>query len=113
MDGHGLLGKDAPFLVLGKGARKGDDGSIGLHLDHDTAAPLGFGCETGVVAAQAEEEQMGDGGFAAAVLATDDVDAVVVTLVVGHMVVCGEHVEPVDKEANSRHIWILKGWYGI
>ena len=82
-------------------------------MNQHTGATACLGDKIGVVGTQCIEEQVGDGRFAAAVVATDDIDAVVEAFVVGYLVILSENVETVDKEINRHRIWIPLGEYVI
>ena len=113
VDGHADGAVDSSVVTHLNLAAKGIDGIVDADFDIYRLALLCLVDEVGIDSAEGEEEQVGDGGLATAVLATDDVHTVVEALVVGHTMVAGDDVEAVDEEISSHHIWIPRGWCGV
>lgn len=103
---HGLAGLHPSLGVLVQGALQGDCGIACAHLHQHTAAAARLLYEAGVFTAQTVEEQVGDGGLAAAVVAANDIHSVMKTLIISHLAILGEHSESVDKEIIGHRICI-------
>ena len=113
VEGHALLLLDVSVVVFPQQALQGEGGTADAGLYPHFRAVLGLAHKAGVVAAQAVEQQVGDGGLAAAVVAPDDVHAGVEAFVVGHLPRFGEHVEAFYLQISIHRIYILGVRYGV